>query len=397
MPKKSRALRKVREAVSSVLDHTFFVVRSHKRRILSPPAKPWPIPTASTALFIATAVGVFLCARLIQPFLSSLAWALALAILFFPVHHRIEKAFKSRNLAAGFSVGFAIILVVLPALVVAQQLAVEAAGRADEFTSKLNSEAWRQSLASAPRLAAAVEFVVKRVDVPAAMQGMTTWLTGFTALVVRTSAVEMLRAVLTFYLLFYLLRDYRRGLELLKTLSPTRPEKMEELLSEVAHTIRATIHGTAVVSVVQGALGGLMLWWLGVPAPLFWGVVMALVAFVPILGAFIVWVPIALFLALEGHWDKALILSIWGTFVIGFIDNWLYPILVGRDLREHTVLAFLSTIGGIIFFGASGLILGPVTLTITKFLLKTWRAQETEAAKAEPFLHRYETPGANGD
>jgi predicted PurR-regulated permease PerM len=229
------------------------------------------------------------------------------------------------------------------------------------------------------------------------MQGITTWLTGFTALVVRTSAVEMLRAVLTFYLLFYLLRDYRRGLELLKTHSPTSPEKMEVMFSEVAHTIRATIHGTAVMSVVQGALGGFMFWWLGVPAPLFWGVVMALVAFVPILGAFVVWVPIALFLALEGHWDKAVILSIWGTFVIGFVDNWLYPILVGRDLREHTVLAFLSTIGGIIFFGASGLILGPVTLTITKFLLKTWRAQETEATKAEPFLNRNETPSVKGD
>jgi predicted PurR-regulated permease PerM len=116
-----------------------------------------------------------------------------------------------------------------------------------------------------------------------------------------------------------------------------------------------------------------MFWWLGLPAPLLWGLVMAILAVVPVLGAFIVWVPAALFLVVEGSWGKALILTIWGVVVVGGIDNLLLPYLVGNRLKLHTILAFISVVGGLILFGASGLILGPVVLTITQVLLEIWR------------------------
>ena len=116
-----------------------------------------------------------------------------------------------------------------------------------------------------------------------------------------------------------------------------------------------------------------MFCWLGLSAPLLWGVVMALLAVVPLLGAFLVWIPAALFLALEGSWGKALILALWGMLVVGTIDNLLRPILVGKRLRLHTVLAFISVVGGMLLFGAAGLILGPVTLTVTAVLLDVWR------------------------
>ena len=146
---------------------------------------------------------------------------------------------------------------------------------------------------------------------------------------------------------------------------------MDRLFGRVGDTIYATIYGTLAVAAVQGLLGGLMFWWLGLPAPLLWGVVMALLAVVPVLGAFVVWIPAALFLAMEGSWGKALILAVWGV-VVGGIDNLLRPVLVGKRLKLHTILAFIS-IGGLIVFGASGLILGPVALTITIVLLETWR------------------------
>src|SRR6185503_5891450 len=111
---------------------------------------------------------------------------------------------------------------------------------------------------------------------------------------------------------------------------------------------------------------------LGLSAPLLWGVVMSLLAVVPVLGAFVVWIPAAIFLALEGSWGKALILTIWGAIVVGGIDNVLRPILVGNRLKLHTILAFISVVGGLVLFGSAGLNLGPVLLTITIVLLEVW-------------------------
>jgi len=118
-----------------------------------------------------------------------------------------------------------------------------------------------------------------------------------------------------------------------------------------------------------------MFWWLGLPAPALWGLVMGVLAVVPVLGAFIVWIPAAIFLALEGSWGKALILGVWGGVIVGGIDNVMYPILVGNRLKLHTIPAFMAIVGGLIVFGSSGLILGPVTLTVTVLLLEIWRSR----------------------
>jgi predicted PurR-regulated permease PerM len=112
------------------------------------------------------------------------------------------------------------------------------------------------------------------------------------------------------------------------------------------------------VTLVQGILGGLMFWWLDLPAPLLWGAVMAVVAITPVFGAALIWVPAAIFLALGGSWEKALVLTAWGGIVVALIDNLLYPVLIGKDLRMHTVPVFIAIVGGLIVFGASGLVLG---------------------------------------
>jgi predicted PurR-regulated permease PerM len=111
--------------------------------------------------------------------------------------------------------------------------------------------------------------------------------------------------------------------------------------------------------------------------------VMALVAVVPVLGAFVVWVPAAIFLALEGNWGKAAILTGWGVVVVGLIDNLLYPALVGKRLRLHTLPVFFSILGGLALFGASGLILGPVTLAVTAALIDVWRRRTTGGHAAD--------------
>jgi predicted PurR-regulated permease PerM len=143
------------------------------------------------------------------------------------------------------------------------------------------------------------------------------------------------------------------------------------------------VFGTVIVAIVQGTLGGLMFWFLGLPGALLWGVVMALLALVPVLGAFVVWIPAAVFLAVEGSWGKALLLTGWGTIVVGMIDNLLYPLLVGNKLRLHTVPVFFAIVGGLALFGASGVILGPVLLAVALGLIDVWKSRTRAGGVAE--------------
>lgn len=155
------------------------------------------------------------------------------------------------------------------------------------------------------------------------------------------------------------------------------------MYADVADTVHATLYGTLAVAMVQGTLGGLMFWWLGLPAPLLWGMVMALLAVIPVLGAFIIWIPAALFLLLTGKVGQALILTSWGAIVVGGIDNLLYPILVGSRLKIHTVFAFISLVGGVMVFGPSGLVLGPLIFAVTRQLLQVWRRHNAQLKAAE--------------
>jgi predicted PurR-regulated permease PerM len=137
------------------------------------------------------------------------------------------------------------------------------------------------------------------------------------------------------------------------------------------------------VALVQGLLGGLMFWLVGLPAALLWGAAMALLAMVPVLGAFLVWAPAALFLALTGRWGQAVILLVWGVGVVSLIDNLLYPILVGRRLRLHTLPVFIAIVGGILLFGSAGMILGPVALAVTVAFVEIWRRRTAGGRAAE--------------
>jgi predicted PurR-regulated permease PerM len=129
-----------------------------------------------------------------------------------------------------------------------------------------------------------------------------------------------------------------------------------------------------------------MFWWLGLPSPVLWGVVMGLLAIVPVLGAFVVWIPAAIVLALQGMWLKAILLTIWGTVVIGLIDNLLYPALVGKKLQLHTLAVFFAIVGGLMVFGASGIIIGPAMLSFTVALIDVWRRRTAGGETIEESL-----------
>jgi predicted PurR-regulated permease PerM len=191
--------------------------------------------------------------------------------------------------------------------------------------------------------------------------------------------------VLTLYLLFYFLRDRRTILASIAALSPLSRVDTLRPVHDVDDTA-CTVYGTLVVAMVQGTLGT--------------DVLVAGPARAAVVGradgrwrscrcsGLIVWIPAALFLLLDGSGGKALMLTLWGAVVVGGIDNLLYPMLVGRRLKMHTLLAFVSIVGGLAVFGSAGLILGPVVFAITRLLLEIWnRRGERLAASghaAEP-------------
>jgi predicted PurR-regulated permease PerM len=351
------------------------------KRISAESANDWssPIHIHALVLMAVTGVGIYFCYWMTAPFFPALAWALALAVLIAPLYRWLESKVKRPNLAATVCVLAVAVIVVVPAAFVADRIVGEAARGAETIRTLVESGEWRRAFESHPKIAPVGHWIERQFDLPELVRTAASWLTNTAASFVRGSILQLIGIVLTFYMLFYFLRDRGTALESLRSLSPLSKADMNRLFVDVIDTVHATVYGTLAVAAVQGTLGGLMFWWLGLPAPLLWGLVMGLLAVVPVLGAFIIWIPAAVFLLLEGSGGKALLLTVWGVIVVGGIDNLLYPILVGSRLKMHTVIAFVSIVGGLIVFGPSGLILGPVIFTVTRVLLEIWRSRNAAA------------------
>jgi len=327
-------------------------------------------------LAIASVSGVLLCILIAWPFLGAITWALTLAILFSPLHVRIEKIINHPNIAALFSTAIVVVVVVVPAIFVVERLITEAASGIQSLQSRVESGALQKLLDSYPTLAPLGKWIDRQFDLPSLMASVATWLSNIGASFVKGSVFQVVEVFITFYLLFYFLRDRLAAKAMTTAWLPLTPPETDQLLRRVNETVHATVYGTLAVAAVQGSLGGLMFWILGLPTPLVWGLVMGILSIVPVLGAFVIWIPAAILLLLDGSWAKAIILAAFGAIVVGGIDNVLRPIFVGNRLRLHTIPAFISIIGGLVLFGAPGFILGPLAATITVLLVELWMRHE---------------------
>ena len=199
--------------------------------------------------------------------------------------------------------------------------------------------------------------------------------------------------LLMLYVLFFFIRDGDELLEMLIIAMPFGDDRERALLSKFAEVSRATIKGTLVIGLIQGALGGLIFWFLGIEGAVFWGVVMVILSLVPVVGASFVWIPAALLMLANGEYVDATVLVIFGVFVIGIIDNVLRPILIGRDTRMPDYLILLSTLGGLTVFGPSGFVIGPI---IAALFLTIWVmfAREHSRGSLESFMGEEEVEAA---
>jgi len=320
-------------------------------------------------------MGIVLCFFIAKPFLGAITWALTLAILFASLHARIEKAIKHPNLAALLSTAIVAVVIVVPAVFVVERLITEAASGIMSLQARVESGELQKLLDRYPALARLDGRINQQFDLPAMMATVATWLSNIGATFVRGSLLQVAEVFITFYLLFYFLRDRLAANAMIKAWLPLTSTETAQLFRRVVDTVHATVYGTLAVATIQGSLGGLMFWALGLPTPLLWGLVMGLLSIVPVLGAFVIWIPAAILLILDGSWVRALILAAWGGIVVGGIDNVLRPTFVGNRLRLHTIPTFISIVGGIVLFGAPGFILGPLAATMTMLLVEFWTRQ----------------------
>jgi predicted PurR-regulated permease PerM len=332
--------------------------------------------TQTFLLLLATGLAVYICYLMAMPFLPALVWALALAVLFMPLQVWIETKLKHASLAALASVVIISSMVIVPALFVGQQLAIQAVSGAQLIETKVESGEWRRILNAQPTLAPIIEKIEQQINLPETVKTFTLWVSNSAGSLIKGSIFQLIGFVITIYLLFFFLRDRQSAKQHLSYFLPLSTKQSQQIFKHIGDTIHAIVYGTLAIAAVQGCLGGLMFWWLGLPGPLLWGLMMGILAVIPVLGSSIIWLPAALFLALEGNWQQAIILLLWGMLVISTIDNLLRPILVGDRLKQHTLLVFMSLVGGLMLFGSSGLILGPVVLAITLFLISIWAAKK---------------------
>jgi predicted PurR-regulated permease PerM len=337
----------------------------------------------TAALFILTLLLLYGCYLVARPFVTALTWAIALAVAAFPLHRWVSRRIKVRSLAAGATLLLVIIVIVAPAFFVGQQVAQEVAKGVEQLRANLTPENWEEFHKEHPRLGRIADRIEREVNLRDTLKQAAGAVSGTAVSAVKGSVQGGVQFFMVFFFLFFLFKDWDRALAGVRAILPLTDEEADKLFDIVADTIRAVMNGMVLVALAQGTLGGLMFWWLGLPAPILWGAVMATLSFLPMLGTGIVWVPAAGFLALQGHWIKAAILMGWGVLAIGLVDNFMYPTLVGKRMRLHMIAVFIGLLGGVMLFGFAGVILGPLLFAMAYGVLQIWRERTAGGETAE--------------
>jgi predicted PurR-regulated permease PerM len=348
------------------------------------------------ALIVATAIALYLCWLMLLPFVNVLAWAAVLVIFFYPVHRRLVARTRRPAMSALLSSLFVIIVILLPLALITFAVVNELSGLLQNVQARAatlldpNSPimgrltAWLGQYVNVEQLYSQ-EFLLER------LKGLSGTVVGSTFGFVGGMLGVIVQVFFVIFTMYYLFRDGDRIVRALPEMLPLERLQSEVIFTRTRDVIDASLYGVLVIAMIQGALGGLAFWVLGLPSAIVWAVVMIFLSMIPMAGAFIVWVPAAIYLAATGHWIKALILVAWGVLVIGTIDNFLRPKLVGEKTRLHELFIFFSVLGGLKVFGVLGIVLGPVVLAITLALLDVFRQADRRtpvAASSDSLLEQ---------
>ncbi len=326
-------------------------------------------------------VGIF------RLFLTPILWSIILSLVFFPLYQWVLLKLKGRKNLASLLVCLIVALITVGPMVLFSGTLVREVldfyhGLASWISEKKYEVLWQHVLQSPLR--GLWDKVMQKTEsleieimpfIASVMQKISQAIVGQIQSGAKNFLFFVLNYCVTMVLFFFALRDGEAMGRGLKDLFPMTRENKEVVFGRLAMTVSAVVRGLVVTGVVQAFLAGMSFWILGVPYPIFLALLIAFLALVPIGGAVVVWFPSAVYLFLDGHWGKALILFLWGALIISTVDNFLKPLLIGEKTKIPTVFLFLAILGGLAFYGLIGVFLGPVMLALFMALIEIYRKE----------------------
>lgn len=348
---------------------------------------------------LVTLLGIgFLLYLIVAPFFTPLAWSAFIAFLLYPLHVRLVRKLHGRTNLSALLLTFATLLILVgPLTGLGAALAVQAGEllkRAQEFASQQDTSQF-SNLASVPVVGPALGWLQDSAGISIdqvrdwAVDGARNVLQFFASMggkLFLGAVGTILGFALMLFFLFFLIRDGRNIVAMLRDLVPMAPARKERLFRHLADVTLAVVYGNGLTSLVQGTLVGIGFAIVGLPSPIVFGVLGFILALIPMAGTPFVWGPAVIILAVQQRWLAAGFLLIWGIG-ISLIDNFVTPVLISNRARLDTLTVFIGVLGGASAFGAIGVVLGPLALALAIALAHLFiemRERASREVAAEP-------------
>jgi predicted PurR-regulated permease PerM len=298
------------------------------------------------------------------PFMTYIVLAGILTYFLFPIYHFTNQRTRRPGLSAGLSIALALLVMILPTVYLVSELVAQVSGAYTTLRTDSLSQVgdYLNSLTNG------------RVDfqeiLSSALDQVRLSIVGLAPNILGSISELLIGLFIMFFVMFYGFREGQGFITYLKALIPLESGLKDSLFQQMRTVTQAVLYGQVLTAVIQGGLGGIGLLIFGVPNALFWGAIMMITAFVPVLGTPMIWVPAAVGLILDGKATRGILLLIYGATLVMNIDNFLRPKLVSGRTNVHPVLILIGVLGGLRVFGFIGMLVGPLILAILVALIK---------------------------
>lgn len=319
-----------------------------------------------------------------QPFLSALILAGIFAVVLQPVYRALVRHMAGwKSTAAFLTVCISIICIIVPLSFIGTQVLGEgqklyaslAAGSGKTYLDAALLKAEEKVGAYVPAASHLRDKFTANLDGYARQS--TSWFVAHIGTAFSGLASILLSFFIFIIALYYFLRDGKVAMDMVMRLSPLENREEEEVFAKLEAAINSVVRGNLLIALIQSTLMAIGLTLFGVPNSILWGTVTFFAALIPGIGTSLVLIPCILYLFLMGDMGPALGLVVWGVVIVGTIDNLLAPRLVGRGMKLHPLLVLLSVFGGLSFFGAIGIFLGPLAISLLFALLSIYSKKNT--------------------
>ncbi len=335
-----------------------------------------------------TALLGFLAYEIMNPFFTAIAWAMVFSIIFYPVYAAIFRYIRIREVASVVTIGIILIILIGPITYLSNLLITEMRAFMERITpERIESvKGYFEIVRSSPVFERIAPYMggVGMPSEDVIMEGIKK--AGRTLIdnLKITNVVSLFADFLfMIFTIFFLLRDGQRFLAKARDFMPFSEQEKDRLATQAKDMIVSTVYGGAIVAIIQGLLGGVAYYVLGINSPVMWGVAMSVMSFVPLVGTFSIWGPASAFFVLTGNPVKGAGLFIYGVLIISMVDNILRPLIIGSRTKMPTILILFSVLGGIKLFGMIGFVMGPLIMAVFLSVLDIFRHIEDEGGNVK--------------